>query len=270
MEKSNIGKDNKSLKEIFNQIEISIHKWENYFKIYEHYLEKYRGKNPRLLEIGVQYGGSLKMWEKYFINGEINGIDINPDCKKLEDNNIKIYIGSQNDKKFLKEFADSVEDLDIIIDDGGHTMEQQLNSFKILFPKVKDGGVYIVEDIESSYQNMYGGGPKRRGTFIEFSKNIVDYMNANHSDFNTLNVNWYSKNIEYVHFYNNVVVFKKQNIQNFPISYRNNSNKTIDNDKRARVSKFKLFISLVISTINKVLGYLRIKPLYIGSTSQRF
>ena len=132
MEKSNIGKDNKSLKEIFNQIEISIHKWENYFKIYEHYLEKYRGKNPRLLEIGVQYGGSLKMWEKYFINGEINGIDINPDCKKLEDNNIKIYIGSQNDKKFLKEFADSVEDLDIIIDDGGHTMEQQLNSFKIL------------------------------------------------------------------------------------------------------------------------------------------
>ena len=73
-----------------------------------------------------------------------------------------------------------------------------------------------------------------------------------------------------LHFYNNVVVFKKQNIQNFPISYRNNSNKTIDNDKRARVSKFKLFISLVISIINKVLGYLRIKPLYVGSTSQRF
>ena len=49
-------------------------------------------------------------------------------------------------------------------------MEQQLNTFKILFPILNDGGIYIVEDVESSYQNMYGGGPKRNGTFIEFSK----------------------------------------------------------------------------------------------------
>ena len=269
MEKLNTGKDKKSLKQIFNKIDISIHKWENYFKIYEHYLDKYREKKPKFLEIGVQYGGSLKMWDEFFVNGEIHGIDINPDCKKLEENNIKIHIGSQNDKNFLRQFAESVKDIDIIIDDGGHTMEQQLNSFKILFPKIKDGGIYIVEDIESSYQNMYGGGPKRQGTFVEFSKNIVDYINANHSDFKTLNVNWYSKNVEYVHYYNNVVVFKKKCIEKFPINFRNNSNTTIDNNKKSKVSKVKLLISKFISIINRILGYLRIKPLYIGSTSQR-
>ena len=66
-------------------------------------------------------------------------------------------------------------------------MEQQLNTFKELFPILNDGGIYIVEDIESSYLNMYGGGYKRRGTFVEFSKNIIDFINANHSDFKILN-----------------------------------------------------------------------------------
>ena len=68
MEKLNTGKDKKSLKQIFNKIDISIHKWENYFKIYEHYLDKYREKKPKFLEIGVQYGGSLKMWDEFFVN----------------------------------------------------------------------------------------------------------------------------------------------------------------------------------------------------------
>jgi len=259
----------RSLEEIFNNSKISIHKWENYFNIYENYLKPFRGKKPKLLEIGVQYGGSLKMWKEYLQNAKIFGIDINPDCKNLENKDIDIQIGSQNDKKFLKNYAAHVNDLDIIIDDGGHTMEQQLNTFKILFPILNDGGVFIVEDIESSYRNMYGGGPKRSGTFIEFSKNIVDSINANHSDFITLKPNWYSKNIEYVHFYNNVVVFKKKVIKKFPKNIRNTGMLTIDKDKRHKVFKLKLFASSIIYIVNKFLGYLRLKPLYIGSTSQR-
>ena len=166
-------------------------------------------------------------------------------------------------------YADDVKSLDIIIDDGGHTMEQQLNTFKILFPILNDGGIYIVEDVESSYQNMYGGGPKRNGTFIEFSKNLIDLINANHSDFINLKPNWYSKNIEFIHYYNNVVVFKKKSIEKFPINIRNRGVLTLNKDKRSKVPKLKLFASSVISIINKILGYLRLKPLYIGSTSQR-
>lgn len=270
MEELNTGKElNKSLKEIFDSSKVSIHKWENYFAIYESYFDKFRKRNARVLEIGIQYGGSLNMWMEYFSNAKIFGIDINPDCKKLEEENIDIRIGSQNDKKFLKDYANYVNNLDVIIDDGGHTMDQQLNTFKTLFPILNDGGIYVVEDVESSYQNMYGGGPKRRGTFIEFSKNIIDALNANHSDFSTLNPNWYSKNVEFVHFYNNVVVFRKRKIERFPVNIRSNGKITLNKDKRAKVSKIKLFASSIISIINKVLGHLRLKPLYIGSTSQR-
>lgn len=259
----------KSLFSIFQKSKVSIYKWENYFDIYESYFKKFINKKPRFLEIGIQYGGSLRMWEEYFTNAKIFGIDINPDCKKLEKENIDIQIGSQNDKKFLRQYSEYVQNLDIIIDDGGHTMEQQLNTFKELFPILNDGGIYIVEDIESSYLNMYGGGYKRRGTFVEFSKNIIDFINANHSDFKTLKPNWYSKNIEFIHFYNNVVVIKKKNILEFPKQIRNSGELTINVDKRSKVPKLKLFASTIISLINKLLGYLRLKPLYIGSTSQR-
>ena len=57
----NSGQDKSSLKEIFYKVETSIHKWENYFKIYDFILEKFRGQSPEILEIGVQYGGSLKI-----------------------------------------------------------------------------------------------------------------------------------------------------------------------------------------------------------------
>lgn len=100
MEKLKSGLNKRTLKEIFDEVEVSIHKWTNYFNIYERYFNSFRSKNPRFLEIGVQYGGSLKMWSEYFENAKIFGIDINPDCKKLEDGNINIQIGSQNDKKF--------------------------------------------------------------------------------------------------------------------------------------------------------------------------
>ncbi|MDC6466086.1 hypothetical protein PQZ36_00820 [Flavobacteriaceae bacterium] len=271
MENSNqsIANSKKSLFNIFQNSKLSIYKWENYFNIYEFYFNKFINKKPRVLEIGIQYGGSLRMWEEYFNNAKIFGIDINPDCKKLEKENIDIQIGSQNDKKFLKEYSKYVQNLDIIIDDGGHTMDQQLNTFKELFPILNDGGIYVVEDIESSYLNMYGGGFKRRGTFVEFSKNIIDYINANHSDFLTLKPNWYSRNIEFIHFYNNVVVIKKKKIVEFPRHIRNDGKLSLDVNKRSKVPKLKLFASSIISLINKILGYIRLKPLYVGSTSQR-
>ena len=106
MEELNIGKEeNKSLRQIFDESKVSIHKWENYFEIYESYFSKFRKRIARVLEIGIQYGGSLKMWKEYFGNAKIFGIDINPDCKNLEEQNIDIQIGSQNDKRFLKDFA---------------------------------------------------------------------------------------------------------------------------------------------------------------------
>lgn len=255
---------------IFLNSKLSINKWENYFSIYEFYLKNFIGKSPVMLEIGVQYGGSLRMFQQYLVNASLIGIDINPDCKKLQGENIKIRIGSQNDKSFLLNFADEFKSIDIILDDGGHTMEQQINSFEILFPTLKDGGIYICEDVESSYRNMYGGGPKRAGTFIEYCKDLIDKLNANHSDFFTLKPDWYSKQIEYIHFYNNIVVIKRKSIDEFPKPIKSGGVQKINVDKRHKVPKIKLFLAKIINIINKILGYFRIRPLYIGSTSQRY
>jgi hypothetical protein len=92
----------------------------------------------------VSYGGSLHLWEKYF--GEkvnVFGFDINPQCKQLEETNVRIFIGSKSDPMFLTEVAQFSPDMDIILEDGEHTMLQQILTFEKLFLKLKEGGVFI-------------------------------------------------------------------------------------------------------------------------------
>jgi hypothetical protein len=68
-----------------------------------------------------------------------------------------------------------------LIDDGGHTMKQQINTFEEFFTSIAENGVYLCEDVHTSYWSKYGGGYKKSGTFIEYSKNFIDYINAWHS-----------------------------------------------------------------------------------------
>src|SRR5690348_9645449 len=93
-----------SLREIFeNHSGRLVHKLDHYIEIYETFFAKYRNTEVTLLEIGVAHGGSLQIWKEYFgKNAKIYAVDINPDCKKLESDNIKIFIGSQEDKTFLE------------------------------------------------------------------------------------------------------------------------------------------------------------------------
>jgi cephalosporin hydroxylase len=104
-----------------------IHKWNHYFEVYDRHFSKYRNKDIVILEIGVSHGGSLQMWKDYFGDkAKIYGIDINPQCKEFEEENIKIFIGSQSDRNFLREVKAQIPPIDILIDDGGHTMVQQI------------------------------------------------------------------------------------------------------------------------------------------------
>jgi 23S rRNA U2552 (ribose-2'-O)-methylase RlmE/FtsJ len=160
----------------------TIHKWKHYLEIYERHFSKYKNKEVVILEIGVFQGGSLRMWKKYFgKNAKIYGIDINPECKKLEEAGIEIFIGSQEDRNFLRKIKKIIPKVDILIEDGGHTMNQQITTFEELYDHVKSDGIYLCEDLHTSYWKDYGGGYKSRGTFIEYSKNFIDYLNAWHS-----------------------------------------------------------------------------------------
>ncbi len=188
-----------------------MNKFEHYFEIYDRYFHSYKNKPVTIVEIGVSHGGSLEMWREYFGDqATIWGIDIDPRCKSLEGKNIHILIGSQEDKKFLRSIAQNTGPIDILIDDGGHTQNQQKVSFEILFEHVKPNGVYLCEDTHTSYWNVYGGGYKRMGSFIEFSKHLIDQLNAFHSEQNALRVNSFTTTACSVHYYDSVVVIEKR------------------------------------------------------------
>ena len=151
-----------------------INKFDHYFDVYDRYFNQYRNKKITIVEIGVYQGGSLQMWRKYFgPEATIWGIDIDPRCKQLEDENTHILIGSQENPHFLRSIVDKIGPIDILIDDGGHTQDQQIVSFEELYKHIKIGGLYLCEDVHTSYMNAYGGGLKRNGTFIEYTKSLI-------------------------------------------------------------------------------------------------
>jgi hypothetical protein len=188
-----------------------IHKYSNYFEIYERYLAPLKDRTPAILEIGVQHGGSLLLWDSYFEgNATIYGMDILPECKKFESGNIRIFIGDQSDKAFLADVIRQIGKVDIIIDDGSHIPAHQIASFEALFYEVlAEDGVYICEDCHTSYWPRYGGGLRRSGTFIEYAKRLCDQLNAWVADNPQLKVNDATRWIKSISFFSSVVVFQK-------------------------------------------------------------
>jgi methyltransferase family protein len=192
-----------------------IHKWKHYFEIYDRHFSRFRHTDVHVVEFGVSHGGSLQMWKQYFgAKSKIFGIDINPHCKQLQDNGIEIFIGDQEDRPFLKVLAEKIPKIDILIDDGGHTMKQQINTFEELFPYIDENGVYLCEDLCTSYWWGYSGGYKKRGTFIEYSKNFIDYINAWFSERTSrLAVTNFTKSVNSLHYYNGILVIQKRPIE---------------------------------------------------------
>jgi 23S rRNA U2552 (ribose-2'-O)-methylase RlmE/FtsJ len=110
------------------------HKWRHYFDIYERYIAKFRNTSCVYLEIGAAKGGSLDIMRKYLgPAARIIGVDVSPECKALEDRGYEIHIGDQADGRFLRELITQVGAADVVVDDGGHTPDQQITSFFSLF-----------------------------------------------------------------------------------------------------------------------------------------
>lgn len=175
-----------TLSEIINSHEMNeprVRKYVNYISSYDTLFSRYRDRPVRFLEIGVQHGGSLLLWKRYFHPASrFVGIDLNADCKKLEDDQIRIYIGDQGDQRFIDEVAAKETPFDIIVDDGSHVCRHQILCFERLFvPALKDEGLYIVEDCHSSYDAGFGGGYRKRSSFMEYAKGLADTVNWWHA-----------------------------------------------------------------------------------------
>jgi Methyltransferase domain len=187
-------------------------KWHHYLEAYDRHLERFRGTQVRLLEIGVQKGGSLQIWRKYFgRQAVIFGIDIDESCRDLDDADASVRIGSQGDAEFLKSVVAEMGGIDIVVDDGGHVAEHQRASFGTLFPMLSVGGVYLCEDLQTSYWEVYhNGGYQRPGTFIEFVKHLIDDMHAWYHDHPQVAYSDAASSIYCVSMYDGLAVIEKR------------------------------------------------------------
>jgi hypothetical protein len=195
------------------QREMQMNKWHHYFDIYGKQIEKIlrnRGTNIKLLEIGVAKGGSIRFWEDVFgPSASITGIDIDPSCSALEFQRAKILIGSQTNRVFLNQVLIEMGGVDFIVDDGSHVNSDVIETFQFLFPKLNDGGVYLIEDVQTSYwPGIFRGGFKRRGTSVEYFKKIVDSVQGAFYQRNK-NTSETSKDIESIEFYESVIIINK-------------------------------------------------------------
>jgi hypothetical protein len=146
----------------------------NYCNHYENHLHEWRNKKFNLLEIGVLNGSSLKLWKSYFPHAEITGIDINPECKKYEEEKISVRIGDQTDTAFLASIVKEKK-YDIIIDDGSHIWDHLVKSFEFLFPHLNENGLYCMEDLLDCYDPSHAGIAGLNA--INFLKNTIDNVN---------------------------------------------------------------------------------------------
>lgn len=229
------GRNLSMLARIYGTDKIGEH---HYTEHYQNHLKKFKYKNVNLLEIGVggyenpNWGGeSLRMWKRYFCFGKIFGLDIY-DKSSLEENRIKIFKGDQTDNSILDSIISEVGEFDIIIDDGSHINQHVIKSFQILFPYLKIGGIYIVEDTQTSYWADYGGTSKdfsAPNTTMNFFKSLTDSMNNQEFELKNYAQNYYDKTIISMHFYHNIIFIYKGKNDELSNILRNNEHPEPEN-----------------------------------------
>ncbi len=189
-----------------------IWKWRHYFDIYHRHFNPLRQREGLvILEIGIYSGGSLDMWREYFgESATIYGVDIESACRSYERPGTHVLIGDQADRTFWRRaMADgTLPAPDIVIDDGGHTPEQQRVTLEELLPYIRPGGVYVCEDIHGR-ENAFGAFVSG----LADSLNGMERMNsdpANPKRRLVVPTNGVQAAIHSVHLYPYVVVIEKR------------------------------------------------------------
>ncbi len=186
-----------------------VHKWHHYIPIYEKYFEKYRGQEIRFLEIGVSKGGSLRMWREYLgPNAIIYGIDIDQSCSRFDGIHAEVRIGSQDDSDFLSSVVSEMGGIDVVLDDGSHNMQHIVASMKTLFPKLNNGGTYLIEDLHTAYWGSFGGGYKSKNNFYRLIPKLIDDMHHWYHSYGKRSM-LASEAISSIHIHDSIVVLEK-------------------------------------------------------------
>lgn len=180
----------------------------SYSNFYSKYLEEIRFNDLLILEIGLCDGKSLKTWYEYFPNSIIIGLDID---EKPEHNNDRVFTFKldQSDpgqlNNFVKECEEKGYKFDMILDDGSHHMLDQQITLGYLFPLLKPGGLFFIEDLHTSLADngfpLYG----KELDIHENRKNTTLFylMESFNSLYLTQDQNQYlQQNIDHIEIYN--------------------------------------------------------------------
>ncbi len=159
---------------IFRSLTQKSAKVSSYFAVYDLVLTKYRNKpGITFVEIGVADGGSLLMWREFLgPDARIIGIDYDPAAAAMRQKGFEMFIGDQASPAFWKEFFAQIGDIDVLIDDGGHTNKHQISTVDLCLDHIKNGGLILTEDVGTSYLPEYGNPSKY--SFMNYAKTIVE------------------------------------------------------------------------------------------------
>ena len=188
-----------------------------YMPKYQRHFQHIRRKGINLLEIGIggykdpwSGGNSLRLWASYFKKARVFGLDIE-DKRPHASRRISIFQGDQSDPEMLKKLVDAAGAFDIIIDDGSHNCKDVIASFTELFPHVKDGGIYVIEDTQTSYWEVCGGSmsPTVDFTTMNFFKALADGLNHAEYPLEAYEPSYLDLNVVSIHFYHNMIFVEK-------------------------------------------------------------
>jgi hypothetical protein len=235
-------------------------KHNTYFDVYDNLFSKYIGKEIIFVEVGILDGGSLFMWRDFFgKKARIIGIDLNPNAKKWEEHGFEIFIGSQSDEVFWNNFIEEVGPVDLLLDDGGHTYEQQIITTEYLISNIKDGGMLVVEDTHTSYMN--GFGPKKY-SFVEYTKKMIDNINYRFGEFKKDKA---ENRVWSIESFESIVAFKVNRPFSLIKSECTENNGTRDDDEKTKDFRHSDNKSLVtIKSIAEKLRFLENVPLLLS------
>ena len=170
-----------------------------------------------LLEFGIDKGFSLRMWKEYFHTTTIAGVDVS-EPPAIE--GVSIFTGSCLDPHLLRSIV-KLGQPDVIVDDASHKWQDQIDAFKLWWPELQPGGVYVVEDVHTNYLTEFGEPGEQN--FLDFMSKIYDdinlYGNGGLGDVRNIpdypkfkdQLNVYQRTIESITYYPSIIFVRKKN-----------------------------------------------------------
>ncbi|MDR1085981.1 MAG: class I SAM-dependent methyltransferase [Deltaproteobacteria bacterium] len=151
----------------------------DFLRKYEFFFKHLKDKRFAFLELGIYKGASLKMWADYFTAADIIGVDIEPQTLMHRTDRIKVIVGNLSEVDFLESLASL--NPEVIIDDASHWWPDQLKALLVLYPGLKKGGLYVIEDIHTSFpplDKLFKAGFETPPFYI--LQKLAEYLTGNY------------------------------------------------------------------------------------------